>query len=53
MGQKLAPTPPYKRLLIFATFRSYIVARLRRVTFEFGRLTSFKALFAVVSTDFP
>ena len=46
-------TPPNKRLWISATSRSYIFARLRRITFKFGSITNFKALFSVVSTDFP
>ena len=38
---------------IFATSLSYIFARLRRITFKFGKFTNFKALFPVMSTDFP
>ena len=45
--------PPYQRLQIFATLRTYIFARLRRITFKFGNFTNIKALFPVVSTDFP
>ena len=57
-GQKLAnppppPLPQYRRLLIFAALRSYIFARLRRITFNFGKFTNFKALFPLVSRDFP
>ena len=32
---------------------SYIFVRLRRVTFKFGNFTNFKALFQVMSTNFP
>ena len=32
---------------------SYIFVRLRRVTFKFGNFTNFKALFQVMTTDFP
>ena len=42
-----------KRLEIFATLRSYIFARLRRITFKLDKFTNFKALFSAVSTDFP
>ena len=62
-----SPRPPYskekkgtrfvshhvKRLEIFATLRSYIFARLRRITFKLDKFTNFKALFSAVSTDFP
>ena len=39
--------------LIFATLLSNIVARLRRIAFKFGNFTIIKALFPVVSTNFP
>ena len=42
-----------KRLEIFANLRSYIFARLRRITFKLDKFTNFKALFSAVSTDFP
>ena len=31
---------PYKRLKIFATLRSYIFARLRRITFKLNKFTN-------------
>ena len=51
IGAQTCP-PPNKRLYIFATFRSYNFARLRRSTFKLGNFTNFKALFPVVSKDF-
>ena len=30
-----------------------LLSRLRRISFKFGIFTNFKALFPVVSTDFP
>ena len=46
---------PYKHLRIFASSRSFVFVRLRRITFKLGKFTicdNFKALFPVVSTDF-
>ena len=46
---------PYKHLCIFASSRSFVFVRLRRITFKRGKFTfcdNFKALFLVVSTDF-
>ena len=37
----------------FAALQSYIFARLRSITFKFGNFTNFKALFSVMSKDFP
>ena len=67
LAEASSPRPPYtkekkgtrfvshhvKRLEIFATLRSYIFARLRRITFKLDKFTNFKALFSAVSTDFP
>ena len=51
-GPKL--TPHHENVCKFSlTLRSYIYARLRRITFKFGNFTNMKALFPVVSTDFP
>ena len=46
-------SPSYKRLKIFATLRSDIFTRLRRITFKLGNVTNFKVIFSVVSKDFP
>ena len=46
---KEVPTPRE----FFATLWSYTTARLRRITFKFGSFSNFKALFPVVSKDFP
>ena len=43
----------YKRLYILATLRSYIGARVRRITLKLGDFVNIKALFSVVLTDFP
>ena len=43
---------PYKGLLIFATLRSYILARLQRIS-DLAVFTNIKTLFPVVKTDFP
>ena len=48
--------PHHANVCTFSTLclpGSYIFVRLRRVTFKFGNFTNFKALFQVVSTDFP
>ena len=51
-GHKL--TPHHENVCKFSlSLRNYICARLRRITFKFGDFTNMKALFPVVSTDFP
>ena len=45
-------TPPYKRLQNLATLRC-IFTSFQQITFKFGNFINFKALFSVVSTDFP
>ena len=56
-GTNISPPPPHHaNVCTFSTLclpGSYIFVRLRRVTFKFGNFTNFKALFQVVSTDFP
>ena len=47
------PTHPYKRLQNFATLRSYIFVSFQQITFKLGNFVNLKALFSVVSTDFP
>ena len=44
---------PYIASGHFRNLRSYIFARLRRITFKLGKFTNLKAPFSVVSTDFP
>ena len=46
-GTKLAPTPSYKRLLIFTTLQSCIFAHLRHITFKLGKFTNFEVLFVL------
>ena len=46
-------TNVYKRLLNFATLRSYIFVSFQQITFKPGNFINLKALFSVVSTDFP
>ena len=41
-GLRTHLTPPTKRLWISATSRSYIFARLRRITFKFGNITNLR-----------
>ena len=45
-------TPPYKRLQNLATLRC-IFTSFQQITFKFGNFINFKALFSVMSTDFP
>ena len=45
-------TPPYKRLQNLATLRC-IFTSFQQITFKFGNFIHFRALFSVVSTDFP
>ena len=45
-------TPPYKRLQNLATLWC-IFTSFQQITFKFGNFINFKALFSVVSTDFP
>ena len=49
---KLCTPPHHTNVWIFSTFRSYIFACLRRITFNFGKSTNFEGLFPVVSTGF-
>ena len=44
VGRAQTCPPSYKRLQIFATLRSYIFARLRRITFKFVSFTNIGAL---------
>ena len=52
-AQHTCPTPPYRRLQIFATLLSYIFVHFRRITSKFGSFTNFKTLFTVVSPTGP
>ena len=48
------PPPPQKTICKFSQpYGAIIFARLRRITFKFGSFTNVKALFPVMSTDFP
>ena len=50
------PSPHHTNVCTFSKLclaGSYIFVRLRRVTFKFGNFTNFKALFQVMSTNFP
>ena len=38
---------------IFTNLRGYILAHLRRIPFKIGKFTNIKALFQVMSVDFP
>ena len=44
---------PCERLKITTTLQTYIFTRLRRITFKPGNFANFKALFQMMSTDFP
>ena len=52
-GETSLRPPPYKRLQNFATLTRCMCISFQQITFKLGNSTNFKALFSVVSTDFP
>ena len=54
VGGTILPPPHHTNVCKkFSTLRRYIFSKSRRVRYQFGKFTNFKALFSVVWTDFP